>query len=90
MGNNLDQIKRCFQPRQWFRGDGDFDPNVLSEEESLMWVYRKLDESLQEKLNVKGNYCVGYFMPDGTWQTDSCYESKEEAAARVRYLNGGN
>lgn len=35
-------------------------------------------------------YTVGFYSPDGKWHPDSDFASKEEAADRVRYLNGGN
>lgn len=45
-----------------------------------MWVYRG------------GNDCfeVGYYAPDGAWFTESVCVTKDEAAARVNYLNGGS
>lgn len=81
MTDPLDDMRRCFQPRAWFRHEGEPDPFPISEEDVLMWVYRK-----------QGNaeFVVGYFAPDGQWFADSTYATAEEAAARVRYLNGGN
>ena len=35
-------------------------------------------------------YTVGYYDPDGKWQPESDWETTEEAARRVHYLNGGN
>jgi len=34
-------------------------------------------------------YTVGFYAPDGTWHTDSDHDTKEGAAARVHWLNGG-
>jgi len=45
-----------------------------------MWVYIRSEANL---------YTVGFFSPDGRWQTDSDHQSKDEAAKRVNYLNGG-
>jgi hypothetical protein len=36
-----------------------------------------------------GLYTVGFYRPDGKWEPESDHESAEEAARRVRYLNGG-
>lgn len=35
-------------------------------------------------------FTVGFYKPDGTWEPDSDHRDREEAAKRVRYLNGGN
>ena len=45
-----------------------------------MWVYIRSEPGL---------YTVGFFDPKGQWHTDSDHESKDAAAARVHYLNGG-
>ena len=45
-----------------------------------MWVY------IRSEPNV---YTVGYYGPNGGWQSDSDHDDKEGAAARVHYLNGG-
>lgn len=34
-------------------------------------------------------YTVGFFEPDGTWHSESDHSTRDEAAARVNYLNGG-
>ncbi len=36
-----------------------------------------------------GLYTVGFYKPDGTWEPESDWCEKEEAAERVHYLNGG-
>ena len=36
-----------------------------------------------------GLWTVGFFDPAGKWHADGDYDSREEAAARVHYLNGG-
>lgn len=35
-------------------------------------------------------YTVGFYTPEGEWKTDSDWDTREEAAERVHYLNGGN
>lgn len=47
----------------------------------MIWVY------LQSEPNL---YTVGFYTPEGEWMTDSDHSTKEEAAKRVHYLNGGN
>ncbi len=47
------------------------------------WVYRTIRD---------GDYylrTVGFYDPDGKWQTESDHREKSAAAARVNYLNGG-
>ena len=34
-------------------------------------------------------WTVGFYTPDGAWETESNHDSKEEAAERVHWLNGG-
>ena len=34
-------------------------------------------------------WTVGFYAPDGKWYPDSDWPTKEEAAERVHYLNGG-
>jgi hypothetical protein len=36
-----------------------------------------------------GVYTVGFHTPNGEWHTDGDFASREDAAKRVRYLNGG-
>ena len=45
-----------------------------------MYVYKKSDELL---------WTVGYYDPDGKWQSESDHEDQEDAAKRVHYLSGG-
>ena len=35
-------------------------------------------------------WTVGFYKPDGNFEGDSDHSDREEAAARVHYLNGGN
>lgn len=37
----------------------------------------------------KGLWTVGFYDPTGAWQPESDHGSREAAAARVHYLNGG-
>ena len=36
-----------------------------------------------------GLWTVGFYTPSGEWEPESDHKSREEAAARVHYLNGG-
>jgi len=49
-----------------------------------MWYYRRWYDG------EFWLYTVGHDDPSGEWHTDSDYETQEEAADRVHYLNGGN
>lgn len=46
-----------------------------------MYVYLKSEQLL---------WTVGFYAPDGTWNSESDWDDKEKAAARVHYLNGGS
>lgn len=35
-------------------------------------------------------YTVGHYTPDGTFDPESDHDSRDDAARRVHYLNGGN
>lgn len=35
-------------------------------------------------------YTVGFYSPEGAWHSDSDFGSRDKAAERVHYLNGGN
>jgi len=45
-----------------------------------IWVYIKPGPQL---------YTVGFYAPDGEFHADSDWATKDEAATRVHYLNGG-
>jgi hypothetical protein len=47
----------------------------------MIWVY------LESRPN--GLWTVGFYSPDGEWHPQTDYDSEEEAAKRVHYLNGG-
>lgn len=36
-----------------------------------------------------GLWTVGFYKPNGDWESESDHSNREEAAARVHYLNGG-
>ena len=44
------------------------------------WVYIRSEPGL---------WTVGFYSPDGKFHTDSDHDSRESAAERVHYLNGG-
>ena len=48
-----------------------------------MWVYIRTEFSPYEL------YTVGFYSPNGEWRTDSDHGTREDAARRVHYLNGG-
>jgi hypothetical protein len=37
-----------------------------------------------------GLYTVGFYTPQGQWEPESDYSSREEARRAVHFLNGGN
>ena len=45
-----------------------------------MYVYIRTEPQL---------WTVGFYSPDGEWHPESDWSTKEEAAERVHYLNGG-
>ncbi len=45
-----------------------------------MYVYIKSETFL---------WTVGFYTPDGKWNPDGDFDTKEKAAERVHYLNGG-
>jgi len=46
----------------------------------MTWVYIKTEPYL---------WTVGFYDPSGNFQTDSDHDSKEDAAKRCNFLNGG-
>ena len=50
----------------------------------MTWVYILSESEPTHRL-----YTVGFYAPDGTWHGDSDHSTREEAAKRVAYLNGG-
>lgn len=47
----------------------------------MTWVYVKSEPRL---------WTVGFYAPDGKWNTDSDHDTQESAAYRCAYLNGSN
>lgn len=45
-----------------------------------MFVYIKSEPGL---------WTVGFYSPNGKWNSDSDHDNREDAAKRVHYLNGG-
>lgn len=45
------------------------------------WVYIRSEPGL---------WTVGFYRPDGKWEPESDHDTREEAAERVHYLNGGD
>lgn len=84
---------RSFLPSDWWsryhgeEADAGYDDNdarptpKVYTEAMIMWVYRQ---------TLPDQWLVGFYSPDGSWHEDVPYTTREEAAARVRYLNGGN
>jgi hypothetical protein len=50
-----------------------------------MYVYLQSEHGPDHDL-----YTVGFYRLDGKWEAESDHNSREEAAARVHYLNGEN
>ncbi len=46
----------------------------------MSYVYRQTEATL---------WTVGYYTPSGEWEPESDHSSRDEAASRVSYLNGG-
>lgn len=68
-------LGQSFHPSEWYERDWpEHEP-----EETLMWVYIRSD----------AGYTVGFWSPDKTWHSDSDWPTREQAASRVHFLNGG-
>lgn len=79
MDNRLAAMRQCFQPRQWFLTDGEPEHYSITEEDSFMWVFLEID----------GKFVVGFFTPEKVWTAESVHATREAAAVRTNYLNGG-
>ena len=53
------------------------------------YVYKETEHWRDEKYILHQLFTVGFYDPDGKWHSESDHDSKEDAAARVHYLNGG-
>lgn len=47
---------------------------------SIKWIYIQSEPSL---------FTVGFYKPNGEWESESDHVTREQAANRVHYLNGG-
>lgn len=54
-----------------------------------MYVYRTWREKGPDG-HVAHIYTSGFYSPDGIWNAEDDHATREEAAARVHYMNGGN
>lgn len=76
-------LAQSWNPREWF--DAIEDESTYNEfadqEDSLMWVYVNVASDVWE---------VGFYTPDRIWQIDSTHSTRELAADRVHWLNGGS
>jgi hypothetical protein len=71
-------LARSFSPSQWWEQDWDREDSTL--EVRAMWIYRRSETNL---------WTVGFYSPDGKWNSESDHETKDSAAKRVHWLNGG-
>lgn len=53
---------------------------AIINKQKFMWIYLESEPGL---------FTVGFYDPKGNFQGDSDHNTREEAAARVHYLNGG-
>jgi len=54
-----------------------------------MYVYI-MSESFMDLDQVRRElFTVGFYRPDGQWESESDHDSREKAGARAHYLNGG-
>lgn len=76
-------LAQSWSPRQWYDDEQrpDEADNLVPEEQRIMWVYRKTEPN---------NWTVGYWTPDKEWVAESDWSTSQDAARRVRWLNGRN
>ena len=56
-----------------------------------MWVYVESESWTDSDGNRHKLFTVGFYRPsDGKFESDSDHSSRDDAANRVHYLNGGN
>lgn len=75
-----EMVARSFDPRQWYAKDDLKADHDREPQETIMWVYKQTES---------GMFTVGHYDPKGNWCADSDHPTKEQAATRVNYLNGG-
>jgi hypothetical protein len=54
-----------------------------------VYVYILSEKFLDLEQVQRELWTVGFYKPDGSFEAESDHSSKEEAASRVHYLNGG-
>jgi len=80
----IHQHKRFCVPRGFVRHLGDGEPRRpagTTEAVQKVLTGRRLFDDL---------YIVGFYHPNGEWELESEYSTREEAAKRVAYLNGSS
>lgn len=59
----------------------------------MTWLYIQTERAGQkicDGVYMEHNlFTVGFYAPDGKWEPESDYPTREAAAERVHYLNGG-
>lgn len=55
--------------------------------EPMSFVYKR--GGSDGRIYYSKGWGVGYYDPEGDWFDDSVHDTREAAAERVRYLNGG-
>lgn len=57
----------------------------------MSYVYIETENWMDHDAGVRRHlYTVGFYKPDGKFESDSDHDNKDSAAARVHYLNGGS
>ena len=76
------QVKALsFHPRDWWQRDDDrADVQERQGGTIKMWVFKQTET---------GCFTVGFYDPSGSWNPEGDYGSREMAAARCNFLNGG-
>jgi len=54
----------------------------------MSWIYI-LSEDFREEGVRHRLWTVGFYKPDGKFESESDHSKQEDAASRVHYLNGG-
>ena len=57
-----------------------------------VWVYQRSGRASFAAVTMPEQelFTVGFYDPAGNWEPESDHRTREAAAARVHYLNGGN
>jgi hypothetical protein len=80
-----EMLVKSHEPRGCWEPDDPLLPThqQLDREDKIMWKYKQM------QIGADFLYVVGWYDPKGEWHADLSYSSREDAAARVHYLNGG-